>query len=895
MSQVESHTSSDELAQDEFVEKYVICNNGGGGCHSHCGLIVTVNKRTGEVVKTEGNPNSPQNEGSICHSRQIVPNWQMKWLDMPHQLMYAKKRVGKRGEGKWEEIPYDQALDEIAAKLKELKEKYGPECLAYTEGTMRSDHGFLMRSRFNALWGNPQNVFDPGTICARCLHNLDMMYVGLHCLTNGPTPGSGLIVTPSNKAESFPAVWRAMLQAKEAGTKLMILDPRLSESARNADMWLQLRPGTDSAILLGWLHIIIEENLIDREFLEEWTNSPFLVRTDTHKLLKECDVVKGGSAEKYMAWDSATMKLIPYNAADSVEPADRGYESSTFKPSLEGGAGMVKLADGKTVECKTVWQLLVERVAPFTPEEIENISWVPKEKIIESARMYATLKPAGFLWGEPTDAHGRGSMNTERTRVVLAMVTGNLDVEGGTQALAPGVINNGKLWIRDSILELQDMLTDEVMDKMIGADKYKVMGWPGFKAINKEYVKAYGIPANLGGHATLAAAPLLAPAILEEKPYPIKAIITWSSNAMCWMPNTKHVYEALKSDKLELHVVLEHVMTPTAELADYVLPAAAKCIEYPYVTDFEDQMNIVFVSDSILDEPRGDRRTELQFFKGLADRLGFGQYFPWKTNRELSNWRLGYAGLNIEEAAKTSILFGDQFPYESPGYLAVDNPQFEALHENTDGTFNTVSKPVTGKRRGFLTRTNKAEIWPTILEDLGYDPLPDYIEPPESPYATPELAKEYPFVLSTGARFQPMFHSEGRQFGMGFREQHPDPICDLHIEDARELGIANGDWVWIESPRGRIMQRARVSSSILPGCVNAEHSWWYPELPGEEPWLHGIWISSANVLTDDSPESLDPLIGAWNNRALLCKVYKAEGLSPQVLAMQLGSQGNGKK
>ena len=124
---------------DNLERKYVVCHNGGGGCHFSCGLIVYIDKETGEVVKTEGNPDAPQNMGTVCHAREIVPNWTTRWLNHPDQLLYALKRVGERGEGKWEQIPYDQALDEIAEKLQELKEKYGPESLGFTEDDLQPD------------------------------------------------------------------------------------------------------------------------------------------------------------------------------------------------------------------------------------------------------------------------------------------------------------------------------------------------------------------------------------------------------------------------------------------------------------------------------------------------------------------------------------------------------------------------------------------------------------------------------------------------------------------------------------------------------------------------------------------------------------------------------------
>jgi len=106
------------------------------------------------------------------------------------------------------------------------------------------------------------------------------------------------------------------------------------------------------------------------------------------------------------------------------------------------------------------------------------------------------------------------------------------------------------------------------------------------------------------------------------------------------------------------------------------------------------------------------------------------------------------------------------------------------------------------------------------------------------------------------------------------RERHPDPLVDINIENARELGIRDGDWIYIETRRGRIKQRARVTDRIPRGVINTEASWWFPEMPGKEPSLHGVWESNANVLALDDPECCDPLTGGWQSRALLCKVYK---------------------
>jgi anaerobic selenocysteine-containing dehydrogenase len=176
---------------------------------------------------------------------------------------------------------------------------------------------------------------------------------------------------------------------------------------------------------------------------------------------------------------------------------------------------------------------------------------------------------------------------------------------------------------------------------------------------------------------------------------------------------------------------------------------------------------------------------------------------------------------------------------------------------------------------GFGTPTGKVELYSTILEKLGYDPLPRYDEPLESLISRPDLADEFPLMLITGGRVRPYFHSEHRQIE-SMRKRHPEPRLQIHPETAQKLGIGNGDWVWIESPRGRIKQKCLYFEGIHPQVVHAEHGWWFPELPGEEPWLHGVWESNINVLTDDSLDRCNKVSGGWPLKTSLCKVYKVK-------------------
>jgi len=172
------------------------------------------------------------------------------------------------------------------------------------------------------------------------------------------------------------------------------------------------------------------------------------------------------------------------------------------------------------------------------------------------------------------------------------------------------------------------------------------------------------------------------------------------------------------------------------------------------------------------------------------------------------------------------------------------------------------------EQEGIETPSGKVELRCSTLESMGYDPLPYYAEPPESPLSTPELYQEYPLIVTTGGRILGYFCSEGRQI-QSLRKLMPDPLVDIHPDTAAALGIAKGDWVWIESRRGRIKQQARVTEGIHPRVVHVQHGWWYPE---REPPEYGFTESNANILTGNMP--CDPHTGSESMRAFLGKVYK---------------------
>jgi len=727
-------------------------------CHNKCRVLVHV--ENGNLRKIEEDPTDPRGSSLPRVEGCMRVRGAQEWMHHPDRLNFPLKRAGQRGEGKWQQISWEQCLDEIAGKLREITDKYGPEALAETTGTLRTRSD--MQSRFYHILGstnyggNSRICHTPNIVVAAALSGAaHRTYVtvlpGLGAITKS------MLVAGINPAQSQTRLWRAIRDGKKAGMKLIVADPRKCEVAELADIWLQLRPGTDTALFLSMINVIIGKELYDKEFVTKWCY------------------------------------------------------------------GFDKLA---------------QRAREYPPERAAEITWVPADKIIEAAVMYATNRPTASLHGMGVEHHPN-HIAAIQARYDLLAITGNVDVEGGSYMPGPARC------ITEPELEACELLSPEQKKKQLGSDRFRLMGWPGYDLILQHSLKLWGKPFQVARSAAVQHFPTMIRAILTGKPYPVKAVMTIASNPLVTYGNVKLVYKALKS--LELYTVQDYFLTPSAELADYVMPVAS-WLERPFLFAWSGSDNMMIGGEQVLPASvpgKYDRKTDEEILGELARRLGYAEHWPWKNREELFDYQLQPLGMTFKEFMAQGGF--DSKPNEYKKY----------------------------ERTGFATPTGKFELYSTIFEKLGYDPLPQYKESFENPVGTPEIAKEYPLMLITGGRFIPMFHSEHRQVDW-MRLQHPDPLVQINPRTAEGLDIKDGDWVWIESRRGRVRMKAKLFDGIDPRVVHCEHGWWFPELPGEEPWLHGVWESNVNVLTDDDPDTCDEHAGGWPLKTALCKVYKCK-------------------
>ena len=666
------------------------------------------------------------------------------------RLNYPLKRIGAKGENKWAQISWEQAMDEIAEKVSVIVNKYGPEAIASTTGTGRTTDEF--RTRFFNLLGSP-NIVGMAEICYG--EYLSLMYAmfGWKLFPVVQKETQCTLMWGGGGPRYWNALWKNIVKAHRQGMKLIVIDPRGIDATRHADLWLRIRPGTDCALAMGMIRHIIKENLYDREFVEKWCY---------------------------------------------------GFED------------------------------VRERVEPFTLEKTSAITTIPADKIRQAAEIYAKSKPAALTHGIGIE-HIQNSMETLQAVFILRAITGNIDVKGGDlfTTAYPDVIHEQEI-------ELIDKLPPEQRKKQLGYDRFKLLTQDGFRLTQEHVAKVWGdVYLNRSSQfQSFAHGPSMYRAIVTNKPYPVRAILGVSSNPMITQANSRLVYEALKS--LDLYTVVDFFMTPSAQMADYVLPGTTY-LERPWIWAYAMIVGSERAMPAVV-PGKYERWSDYKFFKGLGDRLGQKEYWPWEDLEEVYDYRLQPSGMTFKE-------------FMAKGGFAAGKGGYKRY-----------------EKTGFGTATGKVELRATVLEKMGCDPLPAFREPPESPVSTPELAKEYPLVLTTGGRFLPYYNSEHRQIAR-HRKRVPWPLLEIHPDTAKSLGIENGQWAWIESPRGRCRHVASYDENIDPGVVHGQHGWWFPEDPPEEPSLYGAWKANINVLIDDDPDICNPINGGWPLRALLCKVY----------------------
>jgi anaerobic selenocysteine-containing dehydrogenase len=451
---------------------------------------------------------------------------------------------------------------------------------------------------------------------------------------------------------------------------------------------------------------------------------------------------------------------------------------------------------------------LKDRVKDFTPKKASEITWIPEEKIIQAARLFAVDTPGCIQVGSSLERQANCG-HTLRAITCLMGLCGNIERPG---SMVSWVLPKTGL-IEDFYLDIP--LTDDMKKRIIGGDKFKL---GAARTCNPDTM----VKKILSGDA------------------PIKVWISVGGQQIVHMANTKEVVEAIK--KVEFMVHCDLFMGPMAEASDIVLPVA-HWLEQDDIYDMHPRFMIEAHNKVV--EPPGEAKSDVWIFNEIGRRMA-PKY--WYKDVETC----------LDDELKKGEITWKQF-----------SKNLVSGCWGKDQIYYKYKTDYWRKGGGFPTPTGKFEFHSKVLESLGYDPLPQFREPGESPYSTPELYKEYPLIMTSGYRMPYYFLSQYRNIPW-LRSFMEYPIAQLHPETAKKYGIEDGDWIWIESPRGRIRQKARLFPGIMKGVLMAMANCFYPEEPAKG--FHGLFISNPNVLTSNN--HLDPMYGSPDLTCLLCKVSK---------------------
>lgn len=729
---------------ERVEEEKIIRTSGSHNCGGRC--LIQVHVKNGKIVRisTEDDipdtPQKPQLRGCLrCRSYR-------ERLYHPDRLTYPMKRVGKRGEGKFERITWDEALDTIACHTKRVMEQYGPDAIymQYATGSVGRVSERVWMERLLGMYGGYLSFY--GSYSSACTQIATTYTYG--------TPNTGnsredwvnsklIILLGWNPAETIHGTNTAyyLKKAKEAGAKIISIDPIYSNTAISlADEWIPIRPTTDSALLDAMAYVMITENLHDQKFIDHYC---------------------------------------------------LGFDEEHMPPGIPPGNSYKSYVLGQS-----------EDNTPKTPSWAEKITAIPKETIIRLARDYATNRPGALIqgWGPQRHAYGE---QVARSGTVLAAMTGNIGIKGG--------------WASGCGYSARQNFVATIPSINPNKAKISVFSWPD--AITRG--KGMGAELSVTG--------------VPELSSNIKLMFNLGGNCLVTQHADNNGTAKILQDEslVELLVVSEHFLTPSAAFADILLPSDDMMERDDIVTPWMYGEYVLYMNkavDTIL-----ECRNGYDWISDLADRLGIKEKFT--EGRTLEQW-LRYL---VDETAKKNPGFPSYEEFKAKGVYRWEysTPSIAFQKQIEDFCNNP-----------FPTPSGKIEIFSSRLWDKQkpheIPAVPKYISAGEGPEDT--LKKVYP-IQCIGHHYKRRVHSTFDN--VEWMEEAGRQEVWLSPNDAAQRGLKNGDMVKVFNDRGSIVLPVKVTPRIMPGVASVpQGAWWKPDADGIDR------RGSINTLTQYRPTPL---------------------------------------
>ncbi|MEM9355054.1 MAG: molybdopterin-dependent oxidoreductase [Pseudomonadota bacterium] len=719
----------------DIAEKRVLCSS----CDIYCQVLVET--KGNEIVRVKAT-DPRAGAANICMKGVYAP----EGFRHPDRVLYPLRRIGERGSGQWQRVSWDSAMNDIAERLSKVVDEFGPESFAVATSSWNTQTDNGTCRRFMNLLGSP-NWISGVALCSGNTAAINRMVYGWFPYPDFTKTNCITLFGHNPKPHAWTPVYNAICKAQARGAKLIVLDPRRSESAERADIWLPLNVGTDAAMTFGWLKVILDEGLYDKDFAANWTT---------------------------------------------------GFDE--FR----------------------------ERVDQFPLERVGDITGVEPDKIAEAARIYATHGPSVIPWTPITDQQ-RNSTSAIRLQCILRALCGNLDVPGGEvlHGFHPDIVS-------ETEMEMHEVLPTAQKRKQLGTDKHPAFTYRGMESLGEPTKKVWGSEyANIVSGCYMANPSAVFRAMADGNPYPVKAFFSLGNNTLMSFANMQLIHRALLNQ--DLVVAHEHIKTPTAQLADYILPGDAWTERSALADGFG--WTAIYRGSQQAVAPPGEARGVYDFWRSLAVRMDFEEHFPWITADELHDYRVAKLDMSFAE-------FAEKHAYHIGGL------KFKKYEQT-----------------GFATPSGKVELKSSVLDGLGFDPLPYWREEPVA-------QGDWPMRLFTGVREDPFFQT-GQRHVASLRERAPEPLIYLNPKDADAQGFAAGDMAIAETSQGRVTMKVAVRDDMPVGLVRIPHGWWLPENKEGDGELSGAWQLSDAQLCRDDDDFLDTEQGIPHFKGIPCRLHRA--------------------
>lgn len=789
-------------------------------CRSRCGTINQVENDT--LVSVRPDPDHPTGS-AMCMKGKAAP----EIVHSPFRLMHPMKRTRPKTDPDpgWMRIGWEEALATTASRLAAIRDESGAEAVAFgvttPSGTSLSD-SIDWIERFIRVFGSPNTMYAT-EVC-----NWHKDYAHAFTFGCGLQPpdyahADSIVLWGHNPTNTWLAQASNIAIGRARGARLVVIDPRPTALARQADLWLQVRPGTDTVLAMAISHRLIELGTFNADFVLRWTNSPFLVRKDNGSFLREQTVWPDAPTNRYLVWDQHRTAPLPY------EP-DRALDASAASALLLEGEVQVRVGSiHRPIECETAFTVFRRQAGKYGPAEIFDITGVTASQVDAAAEYFAGGKRLAYYSWNGVGQHTNATQ-TDRALATLYALNGSFDVVGG---------NRSRHGPATEPMALLSLLPEPQRAKALGLDERPI-----------------GPPA----HGWVMARDVYR-AVLDRQPYPVRALVGFGANLPLSHGDVEMAARAL--ERLEFHVHLDLFETPAARYADILLPVNSpwehEGLRFGFEIDDAAAAHVQFRPRMV--SPRGESRSDNDIVFDLAMRLGMEREFFGGDLRAGWARHLAPSGIDLE-----GLML-------KPGGIRVPLDSTERKYGRADpGLAQAVP--------GFNTPTRRVEMYSERLLRNGQPAVPTYVPSAEEGRDRGRKHARFPLLLSS-VKSGYYCHSQHRGLA-SLRKRAPDPAAEISPGLAASRGLHDGDWMQVSTRVGQARFIVRIVPGLADDVVIGEYGWWEActALARDAIAVSGPTTSNFNSLI--SADEHDPVSGSVAMRSFRCDIAP----DPAALASQ---------